>query len=106
MAWVFLITAGLFELGWAIGLKYTDGFSRPIPSLLTILALAISLWTLSISMKTIPVGTAYVVWTGIGAVGVSVLGMVLFGESREPARLACLAIIICGVIGLNYMTPS
>ena len=106
MAWVYLITAGLFECGWAIGLKYTDGFSRPIPSLLTILALAISLWTLSISMKTIPVGTAYAVWTGIGAVGVSVLGMVLFGESRELARLVCLAIIIGGVIGLNFVTPS
>ena len=78
MAWLFLITAGLFECGWAIGLKYTDGFSRPIPSLLTILALVISMWALSIAMKTIPVGTAYAVWTGIGAVGVSVLGMVLF----------------------------
>ena len=106
MAWVFLITAGLFECGWAIGLKYADGFSRPIPTLLTILALAISLWTLSIAMKTIPVGTAYAVWTGIGVVGVSVLGMVLFGESRELARLACLAIILGGVIGLNFVTPS
>jgi len=106
MAWAYLITAGLFECGWAIGLKYTDGFSRPIPSLLTILALAISLWTLSIAMETIPVGTAYAIWTGIGAVGVSVLGMVLFGESRELARLACLAIIIGGVIGLNFVTPS
>jgi quaternary ammonium compound-resistance protein SugE len=106
MAWVFLLIAGVFECGWAIGLKYTDGFSRPIPSLVTILALAISLWTLSLSMKTIPVGTAYAVWTGIGAVGVSVLGMVLFDASRELARVACLAIIVAGVIGLNFVTPS
>lgn len=106
MAWAFLITAGLFECGWAIGLKYTDGFSRPIPSLLTILALALSMWTLSISMKTIPVGTAYAVWAGIGAVGVSVLGMMLFGESRELARLVYLAFIIGGVIGLSFVTPS
>ena len=106
MAWILLVIAGVFECGWAIGLKYTEGFSRPVPSLLTILALVISLWTLSVSMKTIPVGTAYAVWTGIGAVGVSVLGMVLFGESRELARIACLAIIIAGVIGLNIVTPS
>jgi quaternary ammonium compound-resistance protein SugE len=106
MAWLFLITAGLFECGWAIGLKYTDGFSRPIPSLLTILALVISMWALSIAMKTIPVGTAYAVWTGIGAVGVSVLGMVLFGESRELVRLVFLTIIIGGVIGLSLVTPA
>jgi quaternary ammonium compound-resistance protein SugE len=106
MAWLFLITAGLFECGWAIGLKYTDGFSRPIPSLLTILALVISMWALSIAMKTIPVGTAYAVWTGIGAVGVSVLGMVLFGESRELVRLVFLTAIIGGVIGLSLVTPA
>ena len=106
MAWLFLITAGLFECGWAIGLKYTDGFSRPIPSLLTILALVISMWTLSIAMKTIPVGTAYAVWAGIGAVGVSVLGMVLFSEPREVVRLICLTAIIGGVIGLSLVTPA
>jgi quaternary ammonium compound-resistance protein SugE len=106
MAWLFLITAGLFECGWAIGLKYTDGFSRPIPSLLTILALVISMWALSIAMKTIPVGTAYAVWTGIGAVGVSVLGMVLFGESRELVRLVFLTAIIGDVIGLSLVTPA
>lgn len=106
MAWLFLMVAGVFECGWAIGLKYTDGFTKPIPVLFTILSLVISLWTLSLSMKTIPVGTAYAVWTGIGAVGVSVLGMVFLGESRDLARIACLTIIIVGVVGLNLVTTS
>lgn len=101
MAWVFLFFAGLLECAWAIGLKYTDGFTRPLPSALTILAMAASFWLLSYAMKTIPVGTAYAVWTGIGAVGVAILGMMLFEESREVARLLCLLLIIAGIVGLK-----
>ena len=97
MAWAYLAIAGLFEIGWAIGLKYSDGFSKPVPSLLTIVAMGFSLWLLAIAMRTIPVGTAYAVWTGIGAVGVAILGMLLFGESREFLRLVCLFLIIAGI---------
>lgn len=104
MAWVVLTVAGLFEVGWAIGLKWSDGFSKPVPSLLTVVAMAISLWLLSIAMKTIPVGTAYAVWTGIGAVGVALLGMLLFGESRELLRIFCLFLIIAGIIGLKLVS--
>lgn len=104
MAWVYLTVAGLFEIGWAIGLKYSHGFSRPVPSLLTVAAMVMSVWLLSIAMKSIPVGTAYAIWTGIGAVGVAVLGMVLFGESREVARLVCLFLIIVGILGLKLVS--
>ena len=104
MAWVYLTVAGLFEIGWAIGLKYSHGFSRPVPSLLTIAAMVMSVWLLSIAMKSIPVGTAYAVWTGIGAVGVAILGMVLFGESREVARIVCLFLIIVGILGLKLVS--
>ena len=104
MAWIYLAVAGLFEIGWAIGLKYSHGFSRPVPSLLTVAAMLMSLWLLSIAMKSIPVGTAYAVWTGIGAIGVAVLGMVLFGESREVARLVCLFLIIVGILGLKLVS--
>jgi len=104
MAWAYLAVAGLFEIGWAIGLKFSDGFSRPVPSLLTVVAMGFSVWFLSIAMKTIPIGTAYAVWTGIGAIGVAVLGMVLFGESREILRLICLFLIIAGIIGLKLVS--
>lgn len=104
MAWAYLTVAGLFEIGWAIGLKYSDGFSKPVPSLLTAIAMGFSLWLLSIAMKSIPVGTAYAVWTGIGAVGVAILGMVLFGESREVLRIICLFLIITGIIGLKVVS--
>jgi len=104
MAWVYLGIAGLFEIGWAIGLKYTEGFSKLMPSLLTMVSMGVSLWLLSIAMKTIPVGTAYAVWTGIGAVGVALLGMLLFGESREVLRLLCLLLIITGIIGLKVVS--
>lgn len=104
MAWAYLTVAGLFEIGWAIGLKYSDGFSRPVPSLLTAVAMGFSLWLLSIAMRTIPVGTAYAVWTGIGAVGVAILGMALFGESREFMRVICLFLIIAGIIGLKLVS--
>lgn len=104
MAWVYLAVAGLFEIGWAIGLKYSDGFSKPVPSLLTVVAMGFSVWLLAIAMRTIPVGTAYAVWTGIGAIGVAVLGMALFGESREILRLVCLFLIIAGIIGLKLVS--
>ena len=104
MAWVYLTVAGLFEIGWAIGLKYSDGFSKPVPSLITVAAMAMSIWLLSVAMKTIPVGTAYAVWTGIGAVGVAILGMALFGESREILRITCLFLIIAGIIGLKLVS--
>ena len=104
MAWAYLTIAGLFEIGWAIGLKYSDGFSKPLPSLLTVAAMAMSIWLLSIAMKTIPVGTAYAVWTGIGAIGVAILGMVLFSESRDILRIACLFLIIAGIVGLKLVS--
>ena len=104
MAWIYLTVAGLFEIGWAVGLKYSDGFSKPVASLLTVAAMAMSIWLLSIAMKTIPVGTAYAVWTGIGAIGVAILGMILFGESREILRVACLFLIIAGIIGLKLVS--
>lgn len=104
MAWIYLITAGLFECGWAIGLKYTEGFTRLMPSLLTIAAMAISFVLLSAAMKTIPVGTAYAVWTGIGAVGVAILGMILFGESTDTLRILSLFLIVTGIIGLKLVS--
>ena len=104
MAWAYLAVAGLFEIGWAIGLKYSDGFSKPLPSLLTAVAMGLSIWLLALAMKTIPVGTAYAVWTGIGAIGVAVLGMVLFGESREMLRVVCLFLIVTGIVGLKVFS--
>ena len=104
MAWAYLAVAGLFEISWAVGLKYSDGFSKPVPSMLTVIAMGFSIWLLALAMKTIPVGTAYAVWTGIGAIGVAVLGMVLFGESREFLRILCLFLIIAGIIGLKVVS--
>jgi len=104
VAWVYLTIAGLFEIGWAVGLKYSDGFSKPVPSFLTVVAMAFSIWLLALAMRTIPVGTAYAVWTGIGAIGVAVLGVVLFGESRELLRIVCLFLIIAGIIGLKLVS--
>lgn len=104
MAWVYLAVAGLFEIGWAIGLKYSNGFSKPVPSLLTVIAMVLSVWLLAIAMRTIPVGTAYAVWTGIGVVGVALLGMQLFGESREFVRIFCLFLIIAGIVGLKVVS--
>lgn len=103
---MYLVVAGLFECGWAIGLKYTDGFTKLIPSLLTVSAMAISFWLLSVAMKTIPVGTAYAVWTGIGAVGVAILGMILLGESRDIMRIICLLLIVSGIVGLKLVSSS
>jgi len=106
MAWLYLLIAGLFECCWAIGIKYTEGFSKPIPTLLTAIAMAISFWLLSIAMKTIPVGTAYAVWTGIGAVGVAIMGMILFNESRDILRIICLLLIVSGIVGLKLVSSN
>ena len=101
MPWIYLLLAGVFEIGFAIGLKYTEGFTRLWPSLGTIVSAAISLWLLTQALRAIQVGTAYAIWTGIGAVGVAVLGIALFSESASPARLLCIAVIVSGVIGLK-----
>ncbi|KRG84126.1 molecular chaperone [Stenotrophomonas daejeonensis] len=101
MPWVYLLLAGLFEIGFALGLKYSEGFTRLWPSVGTVVAAGISLWLLTQAMKQIPIGTAYAIWTGIGAMGVAVLGIVLFNDSASPARLACVALIVAGVIGLK-----
>ena len=106
LAWVVLFFAGLCEIGWAVGLKYTEGFSRLWPSVATGVAMLTSVVLLGWSLKTLPLGTAYAVWTGIGAVGTAVLGMLLFGESREAARLACIALIVAGIVGLKLVTPD
>jgi quaternary ammonium compound-resistance protein SugE len=106
MSWIYLIIAGCLECGWAVGIKYTEGFSRPFPSLLTAAAMAASFWLLSLAMKTIPVGTAYAVWTGIGATGVALFGMLFFDESRDIARIICLLLILSGVIGLKIFSAG
>jgi quaternary ammonium compound-resistance protein SugE len=106
MAWVYLVVAGLFECGWAIGLKYTEGFSRLWPSVWTIAAMVVSFKLLSMAMRTIPVGTAYAVWTGIGAAGVALGGILLFGESRESMRILCILLIVCGVVGLKVFSAD
>ncbi len=101
MAWFCLLLAGAFEIVFALGLKYTDGFTRPWPSAWTLAAAGASLWLLTQSLRAIPVGTAYAVWTGIGAVGMAVLGMALFGESASPVRWLCVGLIVAGVTGLK-----
>lgn len=106
MAWIILVIAGLFEVGWAIGLKYTEGFTRLWPSVGTVLAMIISLWLLGIAMKSLPVGTAYSIWVGVGAVGTVALGIVLFGEPANAARLISVSLIIAGIVGLKFATPG
>jgi quaternary ammonium compound-resistance protein SugE len=106
MAWVYLFLAGLFEIGWAIGLKYTEGFSRFWPSVWTILSMAVSFALMSLALKTLPMGTAYAVWTGIGAVGTVIVSIFLFGESAAPGRLFCIALIVGGIVGLKFVTPE
>ena len=104
MAWLFLVIAGLFEVAWAIGLKYTDGFTRLGPSLWTVASMAVSFLFLSLALKSLPVGTAYAVWTGIGAVGVAILGIVLFAEPANALRLGCIGLIVGGIVGLKLVT--
>ncbi len=106
MAWVILVIAGLFEVGWAIGLKYTEGFTRLWPTIWTVLAMAVSLYLLSIAMKSLPVGTAYSVWVGVGAVGTVILGIVLLGEPMNTVRIVSVVLIIAGIIGLKLATPA
>ena len=101
MAWMILVVAGLFEIGWAIGLKYTEGFTRLWPSVGTVTAMVLSVGLLGLAMRTLPVGTAYAVWTGIGALGTVILGIVLFGEPATVARLVCVGFIIAGIVGLK-----
>ena len=103
MSWVYLFVAGLFEIGWAIGLKYTDGFTRLVPTLLTAASMVVSLFLLGIALKALPVGTAYAVWTGIGAVGTAILGIILFNEPATAARIGCIALIVCGIAGLKLV---
>ena len=106
MAWALLFLAGLFEIGWAIGLKYTDGFTRPWPTTWTVLAMMTSVVLLALAVRTLPIGTAYAVWTGIGAAGTVALGIVLFGEPATALRLAFVAMIVGGIVGLKLVTPS
>ncbi|CAH0284915.1 quaternary ammonium compound efflux SMR transporter SugE [Pseudomonas glycinis] len=101
MSWIILFCAGLFEVGWAVGLKYTDGFTRPLPTALTVAAMAISLGLLGLAMKELPLGTAYAIWTGVGAVGTVIAGIILFGESMALIRLVSVALIVTGLIGLK-----
>ncbi|MFO1759642.1 quaternary ammonium compound efflux SMR transporter SugE [Pseudomonas aeruginosa] len=101
MSWIILFFAGLLEVGWAVGLKYTEGFSKPLPTVLTALAMLVSLGLLGLAMKHLPLGTAYAVWTGVGAVGTVIAGIVLFGESMALLRLASVALIVCGLVGLK-----
>lgn len=101
MYWTVLVLAGLFEIAWAVGLKYTEGFSRLLPSVLTVVAMVISIVLLAVATKKLPLGTAYAVWTGIGAVGAVTLGILLFGESAQPLRLLCVALIVAGIVGLK-----
>ena len=104
MAWVLLAVAGLFEVGWAIGLKYTEGFTRLAPSVLTLACMAASIILLGLAVKTLPIGTAYAVWTGIGAVGTAILGIILFGDAATALRLACIGLIVAGILGLKLVT--
>jgi quaternary ammonium compound-resistance protein SugE len=105
MTWFLLFIAGLFEVGWAVGLKYTDGFTRLWPSVWTVSAMAVSLWLLGVALKTLPLGTAYAVWVGVGAVGAVIVGIVLFKEPVNTLRLVSVALILCGIIGLKLATP-
>jgi quaternary ammonium compound-resistance protein SugE len=106
MAWIYLVVAGLFEIGWAVGLKYTEGFSRLWPSVATLCAMIAGFGLLAAALKTIPVGTGYAVWTGIGAAGTAILGMAFLGESRDALRVFCILLIIAGVVGLKFASAS
>ena len=104
MAWLTLFIAGLMEIAWAIGLKYTEGFTRLVPSVLTLASMAASMALLGLALKTLPIGTAYAVWTGVGAVGTAILGIMLFGEPATAMRLLCIGVIVSGIIGLKLVT--
>ena len=103
MHWFYLTVAGLFEVGWAVGLKYTEGFTKPVPTVLTLAAMAVSLWLLGLALKELPMGTAYAVWTGIGSVGTAILGICLFGDPATVLRLLCIGLIVAGIVGLKLV---
>jgi quaternary ammonium compound-resistance protein SugE len=105
MSWIYLFFAGLFEIGWAVGLKYSHGFTRLVPSVATIVAMAISVFLLGLALRALPLGTAYAIWTGIGTIGTAILGIFLFSEPAEALRLACNAMIAAGIIGLKLVSP-
>lgn len=105
-AWLYILVAGLLEVGWAIGLKYSEGFSKPVPSALTLAGMGASMWLLAQALRVLPAGTGYAVWTGIGAVGTAILGIVLLGESRSALRLLCIAMIVTGIVGLKFATKG
>lgn len=104
MAWIVLIAAGLLEVGWAVGLKYTDGFTRLWPTLWTAGAMVLSLTLLGLALRTLPLGTAYAIWTGVGTIGTAILGILLFGEPADALRLACIGLIVAGIIGLKLVS--
>ena len=105
MAWLYLFVAGLFEVGWAIGLKYTQGFTRLMPTLLTLGSMIVSLGLLGLALKSLPVGTAYAIWTGIGTIGTAILGIALLGEPAGVLRLLCIGMIVAGIVGLKLVSP-
>lgn len=106
MSWIYLIIAGVLEVGWAIGLKYTHGFTRPIPSILTAAAIIASMMLLSLAARTLPIGTAYAIWVGIGTIGAAVLGMILFDEPRTAGRIFFLSLLVVALVGLKLTTPA
>jgi quaternary ammonium compound-resistance protein SugE len=105
MAWIVLFVAGLFEVGWAVGLKHTEGFSRLWPSVGTVASMLLSLGLLGLALRTLPLGTAYAIWTGVGTVGTALLGIMLFHEAADPIRLVCMGLILAGIVGLKLVTP-
>lgn len=106
MAWLLLFIAGLLEIGWAVGLKYTDGFTRPWPTALTVLSMIASVALLGLAMRSLPLGTAYAIWTGIGTVGTVIFGMAILNDPATVARIACIVLIVAGIVGLKVLTPA
>jgi quaternary ammonium compound-resistance protein SugE len=106
MAWIILVLAGLFEVGWAVGLKYTQGFTRLVPTAITIASMILSIGLLGLALRTLPLGTAYAMWTGIGTLGTAILGIYLFAEPAHPSRLFCIALIVAGLVGLKLVSPD
>lgn len=106
MAWIILLIAGILEIGWATGLKYAEGFTKPLPSVITIALMVVSMYLLAIAVRTIPIGTGYAVWTGIGAVGTAIMGMALFKESTALPRIGCILMIVCGIVGLKMLSAT
>jgi quaternary ammonium compound-resistance protein SugE len=106
MAWMYVFLAGLCEIGWAVGLKYTEGFTKVTPSVATIATMALSMWLLSRALQELPIGTAYAIWTGIGAVGTAIIGMAFMGEPRQALRILCIGLIVAGMLGLKLTAPA